>query len=120
MALGRKKADASAKKKAAPAKPAGPSRREKLRQIKAAFSMTRKADPKMLPLVIGVFVITLVVAVALGVVLGHPIYFSILGVLLAAVLTAFVFGRRVQRTAYRQVEGQAGAAAAVLQNMTTV
>jgi len=107
--LGRRK-----KKKAAKA---GPSRKEKWAQVKLAFSMTRKADPKMLPLVIGVFVITLVVAVVLGVVLGHPIYFSILGVLLAAVLTAFVFGRRVQRTAYRQVEGQMGAAAAVLQNM---
>jgi membrane protein implicated in regulation of membrane protease activity len=96
---------------------AGPSRKEKWAQVKLAFSMTRKADPKMLPLVIGVFVITIVVAVALGVVLDHPIYFTILGVLLAAVLTAFVFGRRVQRTAYRQVEGQTGAAAAVLQNM---
>ena len=108
--LGRRK-----KKKAAPK--AGPSRREKWAQVKLAFSMTRKADPKMLPLVIGVFVITLAVAVVLGVVLGHPVYFAILGVLFAAVLTAFVFGRRVQRTAYSQVEGQTGAAAAVLQNM---
>jgi hypothetical protein len=57
------------------------------------------------------------VGVVAGIALNHPVYFSILGVLLAAVLTAFVFGRRVQRTAYRQVEGQAGAAAAVLQNM---
>lgn len=96
---------------------AGPSRREKWAQVKLAFSMTRKADPKMLPLVISVFVITLAVSVGLGVVLEHPVYFSILGVLFAAILTAFVFGRRVQRTAYSQVEGQVGAAAAVLQNM---
>ena len=105
------------RRKKAKAAKTGPTRREKWAQIKLAFSMTRKADPKMLPLVIGVFVITIVVAVALGIVLDHPIYFTILGVLLAAVLTAFVFGRRVQRTAYRQVEGQTGAAAAVLQNM---
>ncbi|HUR13865.1 MAG TPA: DUF4191 domain-containing protein [Mycobacteriales bacterium] len=96
---------------------AGPTRREKWAQVKLAFSMTRKADPKMLPLVISVFVITLAVLVGLGVVLDHPVYLSIIGVLLAAVLTAFVFGRRVQRTAYSQVEGQMGAAAAVLQNM---
>jgi hypothetical protein len=95
----------------------GPTRREKWAQVKLAFSMTRKADPKMLPLVVSVFVITLAVLVGLGVVLGHPVYLSVIGVLLAAVLTAFVFGRRVQRTAYSQVEGQAGAAAAVLQNM---
>jgi hypothetical protein len=114
MALGRKKADA--KKKAAPKKE-GPSRREKLGQIKMAFGMTRKADSKMLPLVIGAFVITLALFVLLGVLLGHPIYLSVIGVLFALLVTAAVFGRRVQKTAYGQVEGQLGAAAAVLQNM---
>jgi hypothetical protein len=108
--LGRRR---SAKK---PAK-AGPTRREKLSQLKLAFSMTRKADPRMLPLVIGTFVITVAVLVMLGVLLGHPVYLGIVGVLLSLVVTAAVFSRRVQRTAYRQVEGQAGAAAAVLQNM---
>ncbi|MDP9181425.1 MAG: DUF4191 domain-containing protein, partial [Actinomycetota bacterium] len=96
---------------------AGPTRREKWGQVKTAFSMTRKADSKMLPLVIGTFVIVLAVFVGIGVVLGHPIYASIFGVMLSLVATAAVFGRRVQRTAYSQVEGQAGAAAAVLQNM---
>jgi hypothetical protein len=96
---------------------AGPSRREKLSQVKLAFTMTRKADPKMLPLVIGTFVITLAVVVGVGIALGHPVYLGVLGLLLALVVTAAVFGRRVQRTAYRQVEGQAGAAAAVLTNM---
>jgi hypothetical protein len=95
----------------------GPSRREKWAQVKLAFSMTRKADAKMLPLVVGVFVITLAVLVGLGVLLGHPVYLSVLGVLLALVVSVAVFGRRVQRTAYGQVEGQLGAAAAVLQNM---
>src|SRR5205823_2632767 len=85
--------------------------------VRLAFSMTRKADPKMLPLVISTFVITVAVFVLLGVVLGHPVYLGVIGVLFALVATAFVFGRRVQRTAYSQVEGQLGAAAAVLQNM---
>ena len=96
---------------------AGPSRREKWAQIKLAFSMTRKADSKMLPLVIGAFVITLAVFIGLGVALSHPIYLGIIGFLFALLVTAAVFGRRVQRTAYSQVEGQTGAAAAVLQNM---
>ena len=96
---------------------AGPTRREKLSQLKLAFSMTRKADPRMLPLVIGTFVITLAVLVMVGFLLGHPVYLGILGLLLALMVTAVVFSRRVQRTAYRQVEGQAGAAAALLQNM---
>lgn len=95
----------------------GPTRREKWGQVKLAFSMTRKADSKMLPLLIGAFVITLAVFVLVGVLVDHPIYAGVLGVLFALVVSAAVFGRRVQRTAYSQVEGQMGAAAAVLQNM---
>jgi hypothetical protein len=114
MALGRSKA----KKDSTPAKKkAGPSRREKLGQLKLAFSMTRKADPKMLPLVVGAFVITLAVFVLVGLLINQPIYVSVLGLLFALVATAAVFGRRVQRTAFGQVEGQLGAAAAVLSNM---
>ena len=93
------------------------SRREKLRQIKLAFSMTRKADAKMLPLVLGTFVLTLATIVLLGVLLGHPVYGSILGFMFAVLITMVVFGRRVQKTAFMQVEGQLGAAAAVLSNM---
>jgi hypothetical protein len=113
MALGRRTKKTTAK----PAVKAGPSRREKLAQFRTAFTMTRKADPKMLPLVVGAFVVTLAVFVLIGVLLDHTIYLTILGVLFALVVTAAVFGRRVQRTAFGQVEGQLGAAAAVLQNM---
>ena len=107
--LGRRRAKKPAK--------AGPSRREKAKQIGLAFTMTRKADAKMLPLVIGTFVITLGIVLAVGFALGHPVYVGIVGLLLSLLVTMAVFGRRVQRTAYRQVEGQVGAAAAVLQNM---
>jgi hypothetical protein len=105
------------KKPAKPAKKTGPSRREKLAQIKLAFSMTRKADSKMLPLVLGAFVITLAVMIGIGVVLDHPVYFGSVGFLLALVVAVALFGRRVQKTAFTQVEGQLGAAAAVLSNM---
>lgn len=115
MALGRgakKKKDAGK-----PAKKAGPSRGEKWKQIKLAFSMTRKADAKMLPFVLGAFVVTLAVFVLIGILIGHPVYLGVMGLLFALVVTAAVFGRRVQRTAFGQVEGQLGAAAAVLNNM---
>jgi hypothetical protein len=114
MALGRRKAKS---KDARPAKQPGLSRGEKLKQIKVAFTMTRKADPKMLPLVVAAFVVTLAAFVLVGVLLGHPVYLTVLGVLFAVVVTAAVFGRRVQKTAFGQVEGQLGAAAAVLSNM---
>ncbi|MGB8650088.1 MAG: DUF4191 domain-containing protein, partial [Mycobacteriales bacterium] len=103
--------------KKAPAKKAGPSRGEKWGQIKLAFSMTRKSDPKMLPLVIGSLVIVLAAFVLLGAAVGHPVYLGVIGLLLGFVVAAAVFGRRVQRTAFGQVEGQVGAAAAVLSNM---
>ena len=121
MALGRRTTKDTGK--AAPgrspvkAAPKGPSRREKLGQIRQAFTLTRKSDPKMLPLVALAFLGTLVVFVLLGVLLSHPVYLSVLGLLAALVVTAAVFGRRVQRTAFSQVEGQLGAGAAVLSNM---
>jgi len=120
------KGDAAAKGKGGPgkgggagkaAKAPGPNRREKLGQLKTAFSMTRQRDPKMLPLVVGVFLLTLLVFLGIGFVISHPIYVGFLGLLFALVATAVVFGKRVQRTAYTQVEGQLGAAAAVLTNM---
>lgn len=119
MALRRGKTAPAASKNATrkPVKAAGPSRREKLGQLTTAFSMTRKADPKMLPLVLGTFVVVVAVFVLLGLLLKHPVYLAILGVLFALVAGAAVFGRRVQRTAFGQVEGQLGAAAAVLSNM---
>lgn len=107
--LGRRKKKAATKQ--------GPSRREKWGQIKLAFTMTRKADKRMLPLLIGTFVLVLAVFVLVGVLLGHPVFAAIFGVMFATLGSAAVFGRRVQKTAYAQVEGQRGAAAAVLQNM---
>lgn len=79
--------------------------------------MTRKVDPKLIPLLVVAALVPFLALLALGFVIGHPIYLGFLGLLVAVVVTIAVFGRRVQRTAYSQVEGQLGAAAAVLQNM---
>jgi hypothetical protein len=95
----------------------GPSRREQLKQLRVAFSMTRKADSKMLPMVLGTFVITLAVLVGIGAVIDHIVYMTIIGLMVSLLAAAIIFGRRVRGTAYSQVEGQIGAAAAVMQNM---
>lgn len=127
MALGRRTAkDTGSTGKAAPGRKGsvktkaaskGPSRGEKLSQIRQAFTMTRKSDPKMLPLVLGAFLGTLAIFAVLGIAFKQPVYVGIIGLLAAGLVTVAVFGRRVQRTAYSQVEGQLGAAAAVLSNM---
>jgi hypothetical protein len=113
-----------AKGKAAPgkakkdkAKKAKAPRGAKLKQIRMAFKATRAQDPKVLPLVLAAFFGPLLVLVALGFVFGGLPYLVFLGILLGMVSAALVFGKRVQATAYSQVEGQIGAAAAVLTNM---
>ena len=107
---------APAKGKPAATKPKLP-RGARLKQIKTAFTVTRANDPKVLPLVLAAFFGTFLLLLAIGFVVGHPVYLGLIGFMLALVATAFVFGRRVQATAYSQVEGQLGAAAAVLTNM---
>ena len=89
----------------------------KLKQIRQAFTVTRKSDPKLLPLVLAAFFGTFLLLLAIGFVIGKPIIFGVFGVLFGLLVTALVFGRRVQATAYSQVEGQVGAAAAVLNSM---
>ena len=108
---------APAKGKATAAKKAKGPRGAKLKQIRMAFKATRAQDPKVLPLVLAAFFGPLLVLVAIGLVLGGLLYLAFLGFLLGLVCAAFVFGRRVQATAYSQVEGQVGAAAAILTNM---
>lgn len=107
---------ATGKGKGATSKPKQ-SRGARIKQIGQAFSVTRKNDPKLLPYVLAAFFGTFLVLLAIGFVLGHPIYLGFLGLLFGLIVTAIVFGRRAQASAFSQVEGQLGAAAAVLQNM---
>ncbi|MFD9488705.1 DUF4191 domain-containing protein [Streptomyces sp. NPDC059991] len=89
----------------------------RLKQIALTYKMTRKADPIVGLVVAAVGIVTFGVFLALGFLIGHPIYLGILGVLLAFLAMAIVFGRRAERAAFGQMEGQPGAAAAVLQNV---
>ena len=113
---GGKGAPAKGKGGARPAKQKLP-RGARLKQIRQAFVLTRKQDPKVLPYMLAAFFGPFLLMLAIGFVVGAPIYLGILGFLLALMVTALVFGKRVQSTAYSQVEGQLGAAAAVLNNM---
>jgi xanthosine utilization system XapX-like protein len=86
-------------------------------QLRAVWSMTRKADRKMPLFVLGPALAVLAILVVVGVLIGHPIYLSILGVLGALLTGMAIFGRRATSTMYAQVEGQPGAAASVLQTL---
>lgn len=92
-------------------------RGQRLAQIRAAYSMTAKADPKLPLILAGCFLGTFVVLLVIGLVIGHAWYLGFLGVLLGILVATIVFGRRAERAAYSQVEGQPGAAAAVLDTL---
>ncbi|QWC85700.1 DUF4191 domain-containing protein [Nocardioidaceae bacterium] len=97
-------------------KPKGQGRIAQLRQ---SWTMTRKVDPRM-PLVVaawavGVAAVTfLVFGVLLPGILAVSIVLAVFAGLLAGLI---VFGRRAERGAYAQIEGQPGAAAAVLDSL---
>ncbi|HEY2833623.1 MAG TPA: DUF4191 domain-containing protein [Sporichthyaceae bacterium] len=101
-----------AKKSAAP-QPEG----SKFKQVITAYRVTAQTD-KLLPLwLLGAFALDFVVVFALGVLIGHVIFGIIFAVLTGLLSALVALGSRVQKTAYAQVEGQPGAAAAVLNTM---
>ncbi|MBB1257062.1 DUF4191 domain-containing protein [Streptomyces alkaliterrae] len=86
----------------------------RLKQIALTYKMTKRADRWIGLILLGVALVTFGVLLGIGFLIGHPVYLGILGFLLAFLATAIIFGRRAERAAFGQMEGQPGAAAAVL------
>jgi hypothetical protein len=118
MAKSRKPADLKAAKEEAKAtrKAASKQRRTQLWQ---AFQMQRQEDKRLLPYMIGAFLLVVALSVALGLWSGGftKYFFIVSGVILGALAAFAVFGKRAQKSVYRKAEGQAGAGAWVLDNM---
>ncbi|MCF3176705.1 DUF4191 domain-containing protein [Streptomyces sioyaensis] len=96
---------------------AGAENSGRLKQIALTYKMTRRVDSKVGLVVAGVGIVVFGVLLAIGFVIGHPVYAGILGFVLGFLAMAIVFGRRAERAAFGQMEGQPGAAAAVLDNV---
>jgi hypothetical protein len=92
-------------------KPKKPSRTGQIRQ---AYTMTRKTDPRVGWVTLGAFLLVFAVVLAIGLVIGHPIYVGVMGLMFAVLAATVVFGKRAEKAAFSQVEGQPGAAAAAL------
>jgi hypothetical protein len=88
-----------------------------LGMIKQAYSLTRKNDPKLPWILLIAFVAVFAVVEVVAIILGSPFLFLPIAILLGVLVALIIFGRRAQGTAYRQVEGQPGAAAWVLEGM---
>lgn len=89
-------------------------RRGRAAQIRAAYQMTKKVDRWIGLKLAGVGLAVLAVFVGVGTLVGHGIYAGVLGLPVAALAMTFLFGRRAEAAAFGQVEGQPGAAGAVL------
>lgn len=98
-------------------KPKDPSKPGALRQMGQVFSMTRKADPAAVWWMLLAALAVLVVAVVIGILVHQVVYLLILGLPLALLAAVIVLGRRAEKAAFTQIEGQPGASAAVLQQL---
>jgi len=89
----------------------------RLKQIRMIGGLVHKSNPKALPLVFGAGLGTIAVLVIVGLLTGLEVLLIPLGVLLGVLVGMILFGRFAQAAQYSAIEGQPGAAAAVLENM---
>src|SRR5260370_23346270 len=97
------KAEAKATRKAAA--------KQRRSQLWQAFQIQRKDDKRLLPYMIGAFVLIVALSTVFGVFAGgFTGYMMIpLGVVLGALVAFIIFGRRAQKSVYRKADGQTGA-----------
>lgn len=105
------KAEAKATRKAAS--------KQRRSQLWQAFQMQRKEDKRLLPYMIGAFVVIVAAAVTAGVLAGGftMIMLIPLGIVLGGLVAFIIFGRRAQKSVYTKADGQTGAAAWALDNL---
>jgi Domain of unknown function (DUF4191) len=89
----------------------------RLKQIRMVAGLVHRTNPRALPIVAASGLGTLLVLVVVGVVTGLEALFIPFGVLLGVLVAVILFGRFAQSAQYAAIEGQPGAAAAVLENM---
>jgi Domain of unknown function (DUF4191) len=90
----------------------------RLKQIALVYQMTKKTDPRIGLILLGVFVVTALVAFGVFFLVPGGWGFDVITAVLFGVLAALVvFGRRAQKSQYAQIEGRTGAAAAVLSQL---
>jgi hypothetical protein len=93
----------------------------RLKQMWDVFQMTRRYDKQAIWYMIGGLVLPIIVGLALGVILAQGsvitfILYTVAGVLGGVLVLLIVLGRRAERAAFSQIEGQPGAVGAVLKS----
>ncbi len=93
------------------------SRRQRFSQLRDAYKATAERDPKLPLFMVGVFVGIVALFTLAGLFIGGLIFFIIFGVIFGTFGLLGVLYRRATKAGLAEIEGQAGAAAAVLQSM---
>ena len=88
----------------------------RLAQIRQTYQMTKQSDPRIGLILVGWLLLPIVVAAIICVLIGSW-WLMLVGVSTGMLVAAIVLGRRAERAAYSQIEGQPGAAAAVLNSL---
>ena len=89
----------------------------RLKQIRMVAKLLNEQNKRALPITFGAAAGVIVVFVLIGLFVGPLALFIPVGVLLGLMTAMILFGRFAQKAQYSAIDGQLGAAAAVLQNM---
>jgi Domain of unknown function (DUF4191) len=89
----------------------------RLAQIRTVYRITRQRDPNIRWFTLGGAVVPILIGVLLGLIVGPLWLWLPIGVLTGLVVGMNIFSRRVQRSAYAEMEGQPGAAAGIVERM---
>ncbi len=89
----------------------------RIKQIRMVAGLIRKSNPRALPIVVLAGIGVLAVFVIVGLFTGLLAFLIPLGILGGLTLAMVLFGRYAQSAQYAAVEGQPGAAAAIMQSM---
>src|SRR5215510_11664358 len=89
----------------------------RLKQIRMVAGLIRKSNPRALPIIFGSGLGVMALLIVIGLLTGLAPLLIPFGVLLGVLVMVILFGRFAQAAQYSAIEGQPGAAAAVLENM---
>jgi hypothetical protein len=89
----------------------------RLKQIRLVAQLINRQNKKALPIIFGSAVGIIALLVLVGIFTGTAAFLIPLGVLLGVGTAMVLFGRFAQQAQYAAIDGQVGAAAAVLQSM---
>jgi hypothetical protein len=89
-------------------------KKPRFQTFRDAYAVTKQVKPWIPFALIAIFLITWIIGIAIGMGIGHPLYFGFIFLPLSFLTTLLFFTRVAGSSAYKSIEGQIGAGASVL------